>query len=312
MALIENIRVFVRVVELGSLSAAGRHLRMSPAVVSHRLQQLESHLGARLLHRTTRQVQPTEQGHAFYAACHDVLQAVEQAEAAVSDTGGMPRGNLRVTAPLGLGRRVLAPLIPAFRTRHPQVEVRLRLSDHILDLLADQLDAAVRMAPLPDSSLIVRKIADCPRLLCAAPAYLEAHGTPGTPEELLEHQCLLLRFPGSQQYRWTLRTPDGPVTLPVAGRFDADEGDVLTEWALMGEGIVLKPLWEIARHLRDGRLRPLLLDYPPEPAVIAVLYPHRNLLPARVKAFADFMVEEGPKALEAEAQGLGLAALAPL
>ncbi len=159
MALLENIRVFVRVLELGSLSAAGRHLRMSPAVVSHRLQQLESHLGVRLLHRTTRQVQPTEQGQAFYNACHDVLQAVEQAEAAVSDAGAMPRGNLRVTAPLGLGRRILAPLIPAFRARHPQVEVRLRLSDHILDLLQEQLDAAVRMAPLPDSSLIVRKIA---------------------------------------------------------------------------------------------------------------------------------------------------------
>ena len=110
MALLENIRVFVRVLDLGSLSAAGRHLPMSPAVVSHRLQQLESHLGARLLHRTTRQVQPTEQGQAFYNACHDVLQAVEQAEAAVSDAGAMPRGNLRVTAPLGFGRRILAPL----------------------------------------------------------------------------------------------------------------------------------------------------------------------------------------------------------
>jgi len=311
VALLENIRVFVRVLELGSLSAAGRHLRMSPAVVSHRLQLLESHLGVRLLHRTTRQVQPTEQGRAFYDACHDVLQAVEQAEAAVSDTGAMPRGNLRVTAPLGFGRRMMAPLIPAFRARYPQVEVRLRLSDHILDLLQEQLDAAVRMASLPDSSLIVRKIAQCPRLLCAAPAYLEARGTPRTPEDLLEHHCLLLRFPGSQQYRWSLRTPEGPVTLPVAGSFDADDGDVLTEWALMGEGIVMKPLWEIARYLRDGRLRPLLLDHPPEPAVLAVLYPHRKLLPARVKAFADFMVEHGARALEAETEGLDLAALAP-
>jgi DNA-binding transcriptional LysR family regulator len=119
-----------------------------------------------------------------------------------------------------------------------------------------------------------------------------------------------LRFPGSQQYRWSLRTSEGPVTLPVAGRFDADDGDVLTEWALMGEGIVMKPLWEIARHLRDGRLRPLLLDHPPEPAVLAVLYPHRKLLPARVKAFADFMVEHGARALGAETEGLDLAALA--
>ncbi len=136
-------------------------------------------------------------------------------------------------------------------------------------------------------------------MLCAAPAYLEAHGHPGVPEDLLAHRCLLLRFAGSQQFRWTLATPDGPVTLPVAGPLDADDGDVLTEWALMGQGIALKPLWEVAAHLRAGRLEPVLPDFPPEPAVLAVLYPHRRLLPAKVKAFADFMVEQGPRALAA-------------
>ena len=161
----------------------------------------------------------------------------------------------------------------------------------------------------PISSLITRKIADCPRLLCASPAYLDEHGAPAAPEELLEHRCLLLRFPGSQQFRWTLRTPDGPVTLPVGGAIDADDGDVLTEWALMGQGIVMKPLWEVAAHLREGRLRPVLLDHPPEPAVLAVLYPHRRLLPARVKSFADFMVEEGARALREATCGLDLAAL---
>ena len=145
----------------------------------------------------------------------------------------------------------------------------------------------------------MRKIADCPRLLCAAPAYLEAHGRPRTPEDLLEHRCLLLRFAGSQQFRWTLITPDGPLTLPVAGRLDADDGDVLTEWALRGQGIALKPLWEVAHHLSAGRLEPVLTGFPPAPAVLAVLYPHRRLLPAKVKAFADFMVEHGPRALAA-------------
>ena len=236
MALLENIRVFVRVVELGSLSAAGRHLRLSPAVVSHRLQQLESHLGARLLNRTTRQVQATEQGLVYYQACQDVLGALERAESAIADAGGTPRGSLRVTAPLGFGRRVLAPLLPAFQTLHPEVDVRLRLSDHLIDLLQEAVDCAIRMAVLADSSLVARKIADCPRLLCAAPAYLEAHGRPAVPEDLLEHRCLLLRFAGSQQFRWTLTTPDGPVTLPVAGPLDADDGDVLTEWALDGPG----------------------------------------------------------------------------
>jgi len=297
MALLENIRVFVRVVELGSLSAAGRQMRLSPAVVSHRLQQLEGHLGTRLLNRTTRQVQPTEHGLAYYQACQDVLEALERAEGVIADAGGTPQGSLRITAPLGFGRRVLAPLVPAFQARHPQVEVRLRLSDHLIDLLHEAVDAAIRMAVLTDSSLIARKIADCPRVLCAAPAYLAAHGRPAVPEDLLEHRCLLLRFAGSQQFRWTLTTPTGPLTLPVEGTLDADDGDVLTEWALLGQGIALKPAWEVAPHLRAGRLEVVLPDLPPEPAVLAVLYPHRRLLPAKVKAFADFIVEHGPRVL---------------
>jgi DNA-binding transcriptional LysR family regulator len=296
MSLLENIQTFVRVVELGSLSAAGRQLRLSPAVMSHRLQQLEQHLGVRLLNRTTRQVQPTEQGAAFYEACQEVLAAVARAESVAADAGGVPQGNLRVTAPLGFGRRILAPLVPVFQARHPQLGIRLRLSDHLLDLLREAVDVAIRLAVLPDSSLIARKIADCPRVLCAAPAYLAAHGAPERPEDLLAHRCLLLRFPGSQQFRWSLRTPDGPVTLPVAGPFDADDGDVLTAWALAGQGIVLKPRFEVADELSCGRLVPVLEAFPPEPATLAVVYPHRKLLPAKVRAFADFIIEAvGPE-----------------
>jgi DNA-binding transcriptional LysR family regulator len=291
VALLESMRVFVRVVELRSLSAAGRQLRLSPAVVSHRLQQLENHLGVRLLNRTTRQTQATEQGSVFYEACVEVLRALEHAESSVAAAGAAPRGSLRVTAPLGFGRRVLAPMVPAFQAAYPHVELRLRLSDHLLDLLREAVDVAIRMAVLTDSSFIVRKIVDCPRILCAAPAYIEAHGEPDSPEALVDHHCLLLRFPGSQQFQWTLRGPDGPMKLAVAGRFDADDGDVVTEWALAGQGIVMKPVWEIADHLRAGALRPVLPDYPPEPVTLAVLYPHRELLPVKVKVFADFAVE---------------------
>jgi DNA-binding transcriptional LysR family regulator len=293
--LLENMQVFARVVELGSLSAAGRHLRLSPAVVSHRLQQLEGHLGVRLLNRTTRQVQPTEQGAAYYEACQEVLAALAHAESVVADAGGAPRGSLRVTAPLGFGRRVLAPLVPRFLARYPQLDVRLRLSDHLLDLLREAVDVAIRLAVLADSSLIARKIADCPRVLCAAPSYLAERGAPERPEYLVDHQCLLLRYPGSQQFRWTLRTAEGPEAFAVAGRIDADDGDVLTEWALLGHGIVLKPVFEVAEQLRSGALVPVLRGHPPTPATLAVVYPHRRLLPAKVKAFADFVVEEvGP------------------
>lgn len=290
MALLENMRVFVRVVELGSLSAAGRSLRLSPAVVSHRLQSLEEHLNARLLNRTTRQVQFTEAGKVFFEHCLEVLEAAERAESSVAAIGGAPVGSLRVTAPLGFGRRILAPMVPRFRALHPQVEVRLRLSDHLLDLLREGTDVAIRMAVLKDSSFMARKVCDLPRVLCAAPSYLERCGTPERPEDLLSHHCLLLRFPGSQQFQWTLRTPQGPMTLPVSGRFDADDGDVLTAWALAGEGIALKPVWEVADHLRGGDLRVVLPHLPPEPATLAVLYPHRNLLPAKIRAFIDFFV----------------------
>ena len=195
MALLENIKTFVRVVELGSLSAAGRHLRLSAAVVSHRVQTLEGHLGVRLLNRTTRQVQTTEQGSAFYAACLDVLQAVEAAESSVAAQGGTPRGNLRVTAPLGLGRRVLAPLVPEFQAAYPHVEVRLRLSDHLLDLLREAVDVAIRMATLEDSGFVLRKIADCRRILCAAPSYLDAHGRPAVRRTCSSTSACCCAFP---------------------------------------------------------------------------------------------------------------------
>ncbi len=292
MSLLENIQTFVRAVDLGGMSAAARQLRLSPAMVSHRLQQLEAHLGVRLLNRTTRALQLTEAGSAYYEACQDVLRAVEHADSVVFEAGGVPAGHIRLTAPLGLGRRSIAPALPRFCAQHERITVRLRLSDHLLDLLREAVDVAVRLAVLTDTSLVARKIADCPRILCAAPSYLDAHGTPETVHDLFHHQCLLLRYPGSQQYRWTLQTADGPATLHVAGRLDADDCDVLTEWALQGLGITLKPVFEVAAHLRSGALRPVLPAAPPFPATLAVVYPHRRLLPAKVRAIADFLVAE--------------------
>jgi DNA-binding transcriptional LysR family regulator len=306
MALLENIQVFVRVVEQGSFSAAGRQLRLSPAVVSHRIQQLENHLAVRLFNRTTRQVQTTEQGQLFYERCLDVVSALERAESSIAGSGGTPRGNLRVTAPLVFGRRVLAPMVPRFREQWPQLEVRLRLSDHLLDLVGEAIDVAIRMAVLEDSSFIVRKIVDCPRALCASPAYLEARGAPEQPQDLLDHDCLLLRFPGSRQFQWTLQGPEGPIKLPVAGPFDADDSEVLTGWALAGQGIVMKPVWEVAEHLRSGALLTVLPDHRPEPATLAILYPHREHLPAKVRSFVDFAVEHCRTALAKEVERLVL------
>jgi DNA-binding transcriptional LysR family regulator len=163
------------------------------------------------------------------------------------------------------------------------------------------------MAAPADSSLVIRKIADCERVLCAAPSYLEAEGTPATPDDLLDHNCLLLRFPGSQQFRWTLNGPKGPVTLNVRGNLDTDDGDVLTRWAVDGRGIVMKPLWEVGDDLLEGRLRPILSDFPPDLVTLAILYPHRRLLPAKVRAFADFLIERLPPTLTEMAGAANLA-----
>jgi DNA-binding transcriptional LysR family regulator len=173
-------------------------LRLSPSVVSYRIQLLEDHLNCRLLTRTTRSMSLTDAGRVFFERCVEVVEAVERAEASVAQSGSAnPPGTLRVTAPLGLGRRVIAPMLAHYRAVQPQTDLRLRLSDHLLDLVQEGVDIAVRMARLEDSSFTLRKIAEVRRILCAAPAYLEARGRPETPQDLAKHDCLLLRFPGS-------------------------------------------------------------------------------------------------------------------
>lgn len=289
--MLNELAVFVKAVEQKSISAAARSLRLSAAAASHRILQLEEQMGVRLLNRTTRSLQPTEAGLIFYEHALEVLGAVERAENSMATASGVPTGKLRVTAPLGFGRKFLAPLVSEFHALYPRLEICLRLSDHVIDLLSESVDVAVRMAVLPDSSLVVRKIADCPRVLCASPGYLDQNGRPASPDDLLQHNCLLLRYPGSSQARWTLRGPAGPETINVGGSFDADDGDVLTCWALQGAGIALKPYWEVADHLRRGELEVVLPSFPPEQVSLTLLYPNKSLLPARVRLFADFLVE---------------------
>jgi len=293
MAYLDNIAVFVRVVELGGLSAAGRDLRISPAVASNRIKELERHLGVRLLNRTTRQLTPTEHGRAFYDGAKKVLEALEEAEGAVAALSGQPRGTIRVTAPLGLGKRLIASGIPEFRERYPQIEVRLRLSDHEVDIMREGIDVAFKLGILENSSLRMRGIMDCDRVLAASPAYLERRGEPVRPEQLVEdcHDCLMLRFPGVREYFWTLQTREGPKKFEVRGPFDTDDGDVITGWALAGHGIINKPRFEIEPFIRDRRLKIILPDTPPMPVKLAAVYPHKKLQDPKVRLLVDFMAE---------------------
>lgn len=293
MAYLDNIAVFVRVVELGNLSAAGRDMRISPAVASNRIKELEKHLGVRLFNRTTRQLTPTEHGSVFYAGAKQVLDAVVEAEAAVSALSGQPRGTIRVTAPLGLGRRFIASGIPDFHDRYPDIEVRLRLSDHNVDIMKEGIDVAFRLGLLEDSSLRMRGIMDCERVLVAAPKYIETRGEPQSPYELIgkRHDCLLLRYPGAKEFFWTLSTPGGPAKFEVHGPFDSDDGDVLTGWALAGRGIANKPRFEVEPFIRDQRLKVILSSTPPTPVQFAAVYPHKKLQDPKVRLLLDFMAD---------------------
>jgi len=297
VAYLDNVAVFVRVVELGNLSAAGRDMRISPAVASNRIKELEKHLGVRLFNRTTRQLMPTEHGSVFYEGAKRVLDAIVEAEAAVSALSGQPRGTIRVTAPLGLGRRFIASGIPDFHDKYPDIQVRLRLSDHNVDILKEGIDVAFRLGIIEDSSLRMRGIMQCERVLVASPGYLEARGEPKTPDELIEqrHDCLMLRFPGTKEHYWMLQTKTGPSKYEVNGPYDSDDGDVLTSWALGGRGIISKPRFEIESYVRDGQLRLVLPDFPPTPIQFAAVYPHKKLQDPKVRLLLDFMAERCEK-----------------
>ncbi|KPU84153.1 LysR family transcriptional regulator [Marinosulfonomonas sp. PRT-SC04] len=306
MAYINNIKMFVRVYELGSMSAAARDQRTSPAVASSRIADLEKHLGVRLFNRTTRALQPTETGKIFYKGAHSILAAISDAEADIIDAAINPRGTVFIAAPLGVGRRFIAPFVPDFKQQYPQIEVRLRLSDRLIDITSEGLDVAFHMGPLADSTLKMRMISDCPRLLCAAPAYIAAHGNPHDGEALIadKHACLNLRYPGAQEFQWALQTADGIKRYDVSGPFESDDGDVLTEWALQGHGIILKPYFEIAEHLRSGALVPIAEATPPLATQLVCLYPPHKLKDSKVQLFVDFITSRCKAEMARQTEGL--------
>ena len=299
MPYIESLRVFTRVLELESITSGGRDLRLTPAVASNRIKELEKRLGVRLFNRTTRSITPTEVGRVFYDEAKKVLNSLDEAEAVVSNYSGMPRGVIRVTAPLGVGRRIIAPLVPQFIEKFPDTSVQMRLSDRTVDMLGERLDVAFFVGTPKESNLKLRKFAECQRVLCAAPDYLARHGTPQAPGDLVGngHNCLLLRYPRSPEYFWMLEDTDGPRKLEVSGKFDADDSDVLTEWALAGHGIVNKPRFDVAHHLAEGRLIEVLPRTPPLPSLYGCLYPHRKLQDPKIRHFVDFMAENSRKML---------------
>lgn len=292
MAYLDNLKTFVRAYELGSMSAAGRDLRVSAAVASSRINDLEKYLGVRLFHRTTRALSPTDQGKVFYTGATRVLDAIYEAEASVSDITKNPRGTLFVAAPLGLGKKLIAPIIPEFKASYPELNIRLRLSDRRIDVTSEGLDLAIMVGQLTDSNLRVRHICDLERVLCASPSYIEQFGKPTRGSELIErqHKCLMLRYPGAREFFWTLMVNGKPKRFDVSGPLESDDGDVLTGWALDGCGIVNKPRFDVAGHLESGALVEVVQENPPTPTPLSCVYPHKRLQDPKARLFLDHIL----------------------
>jgi DNA-binding transcriptional LysR family regulator len=292
---LQEMAVFSRVVGAGSLSAAARELGLSIALVSRRLAALEARLGVRLINRTTRRLHLTDEGARYYETCGRLLAEIAEADAAVAAQRGEARGDLKVALPASFGHQHVAPLVPRFVAQYPHVRLALSLSDRFVSVIEEGFDLAVRIADLADSSLAARKLAPNRRVVCASPAYLERHGAPRTPEDLAQHNCLTTT---DFTMNWDYRDPDGtPGSVRVTGRYACDNWEVLREWALAGLGVALKSTWDVRRHLEDGSLVSLLPGYTfaTDVAIYAV-YPHRRYLPAKTRAFIEFLAESfGPE-----------------
>jgi DNA-binding transcriptional LysR family regulator len=283
------MEAFTRVVERGGFTAAAAELRLSRAMVSKHVQDLEEHLGARLLNRTTRKVSLTEAGRVYYERGTQLLADLAETEAAVGELHTKPRGRLRVNAPVSFGTLPLAAAVAEYMAAEPAVTVELTLNDRIVDLVEEGYDLAVRIARLADSSLIARRLGPCRIVACASPGYLDRHNRPKHPDELAGHNCLGYTY-GQAQEEWHFDGPTGPARVRIRGTLQANNGEVLRAAALHDAGIVLLPSFIVGADLAAGRLVPILADYHVPEIGIHAVYPHSRHLSAKVRSFVDFLV----------------------
>jgi DNA-binding transcriptional LysR family regulator len=282
--------VFARVVEARSFSEAARRLGLSKSLVSKHVTRLEKSVGARLLNRTTRAMSLTEPGAIFYEHCARIIEEIEQARLAVGRFHSEARGTLRISASVAFGTLHIAPALPDFLARYPDVRIDLSIGDRLVDLAEEGFDVAVRISQEPSANLAARKLAAVNRKIVATPGYFERHGVPRSPEDLARHNCLTYTHFNPQE-TWRLRGPDGDITVPISGNLRLNDDEALSAAVLGGLGVALLPTFIIGRDLQEGRLTAVLSDYvPSERHIHAVYLPNRHL-PAKVRAFIDFLVE---------------------
>ncbi|MBT7136902.1 MAG: LysR family transcriptional regulator [Rhodospirillaceae bacterium] len=295
MDTLNGYTVFTKVVETGGFSAAARDLNISKSAVSKHIAKLEDHLGVRLLNRTTRKLSPTEVGATFYERARRIVQDVEETEQAVSALHVEPRGTLRLNVPMSFGVSHVAPILADFSKRYPDLNIDIVLNDRVVDLLDEGFDAAIRIARLPDSTLIARKLAPMRLILCATPQYWKEHGIPEHPSDLQNHNCLIYSYL-LKKNEWSFKGPDGDISVKVSGTISANNGDALRGAALKGVGVYLSPTFIVGDDLRSGRLQSVLNHFMETDLAIYAVYPHNRYLSAKVRAFVDFLAEHyGPE-----------------
>jgi DNA-binding transcriptional LysR family regulator len=296
---VSDLAFFVRLVQCGSLVATAQELGVTPPAVSRRLAALERRLGVRLLNRTTRSLAATPEGERYLEQARRILEDIAQLEHELSGSRSAPQGLLRVDATLGFGRRHIAPLVAEFVTHYPKVDLQLQLTDRMPALTDAAFDVSIRFGRPPDSRLFARRLLTNHRVLCAAPAYLDAHPPIASPKDLARHACIVIRENEAAYGSWQLfaagnsKEREG-VRVKVGGRLSTNDGESAVRWAIDGHGVLLRSLWDIAPDLAAGRLRRILPDWQSAPADVHALYPERMHLSAKVRAFVDFLVERLP------------------
>lgn len=285
----ERLRLFVEVVECGGFNRAAKRLGIPKSVVSRGVARMEAELGARLLSRTTRGINPTDAGMEFKARAERLLADYEEAREAVARRGGEVFGLLRLSLPLSFGVRHVTPILADLAARYPGLELDVSYSDQIVDLIDERIDAAVRIGKLQDSSLVARRLAPMRAVVVASPDYLSRHGSPQVPGDIAAHDCLI--YTGRVVADWQFRSGKRLVSVRPKGRLRSDSGEAIFQWALAGLGLAMIPTFLIADHIESGQLVPLLLDYPTPEYGIFVLRPPGTYVPGKVRVLIDTLAE---------------------
>jgi DNA-binding transcriptional LysR family regulator len=285
-----SLRVYVRVVELQSFSEVARRMAITPATVSKHVASLEATLRARLVNRTTRRLFITESGQRFYDHCVTVLNELDRAESELAEIRGEPGGHLRVTAPLMFALARISPRLPEFMRRYPRISLDIDLSVEKVDLLAQRIDVAVRIAESVDPGFVAFKLAPYRRVFCAAPKYLEEHGVPTAPDDLANHNCLITRG-ATLNASWPMNRDGAIVPHRVSGTLVANNGYVVRDAAIDGRGLIMTAKWMVEGDLKAGRLSEVLHGFAPENRAVYAVLPRQGALLPKVRAYVDFLRE---------------------